>query len=230
MLCASPSSLKAERRTQSTPRPSCLFHPSAFYLVLLSEVTQISRAKLLNNREDGLRNISALSQNSGEPWMHVRWSPTAEGTEGWRWEVGGGGDWPWGQRMLIHLTLFPTSQSWAHSQSGGWGWRHNKPSLGLSPTFLRKMRKEFAEAEGQDLVISMSFLPWEGMLDLDTIKCMMSILKWLLWGWRVATIYTRRQVFPSSSVFIHSLDLRGSTYQRTSQSDPLGNVCMAHSS
>ena len=141
-----------------------------------------------------------------------------------------GGDWPWGQRMLIHLTLFPTSQSWAHSQSGGWGWRHNKPSLGLSPTFLRKMRKEFAEAEGQDLVISMSFLPWEGMLDLDTIKCMMSILKWLLWGWRVATIYTRRQVFPSSSVFIHSLDLRGSTYQRTSQSDPLGNVCMARSS
>ena len=93
-----------------------------------------------------------------------------------------GGDWLWGQRMLIHLTLLPTSQSRAHSQSGGWGWRHNKPSLGLSPTFLRKMRKEFAEAEGQDLVISMSFLPWEGMLDLDTIKCVMSILKWLLWG------------------------------------------------
>ena len=91
MLCASPSSLKAERRTQSTPRPSCLFHPSAFHLVLLSEVTQISRAKLLNNREDGLRNISALSQNSGEPWMHLRGSPTAEGTEGWRWGVSGGG-------------------------------------------------------------------------------------------------------------------------------------------
>ena len=92
------------------------------------------------------------------------------------------------------------------------------------------MREEFAEAEGQDLVISISFRPWEGMLDLDTIKCVMSILKWLLLGLRVATIYTRRHVFPSSSVFIHSLDLRASTYQRTSQSEPSGNTTMACSS
>ena len=40
-------------------------------------------------------------------------------------------------------------------------------------------------------------------------------------GWRVETIYTKTQlVSSSSSVSTHSFDLRASTYQRTSQSEP----------
>ena len=77
-------------------------------------------------------------------------------------------------------------------------------------------------------MISMSFIPWERMRDLNTIKCVMS----LLWEWRSSNYLYKetQQMFPSNSVSIHSLDLRASTYQRTSQYEPPGSVSMAHSS
>ena len=37
-----------------------------------------------------------------------------------------------------------------------------------------------------------SFLPWEWMRDLDTVKCTTSLFKRLVLGCRVATIYTKR--------------------------------------
>ena len=78
-----------------------------------------------------------------------------------------------------------------------------------------------AEVERWDSMISTSFVT----LRMDERfghynSCDVSI-KVAYLGWRVETIYTKTQlVSSSSSVSTHSFDLRASTYQRTSQSEP----------
>lgn len=85
-------------------RPSSLYYHHPHLLVLLSKATQISRDKLLNNREVGLRKISALRQNSGKTWMDGRENPRAgtraEGTEGRRWGLRQGEDWLCGRSFI----------------------------------------------------------------------------------------------------------------------------------
>ena len=87
-----------------------------------------------------------------------------------------------------------------------------------------------AEVEWWDSMISTSFITLRmderfGHYNLCNVSGKVAYS-----GWRVETIYTKTQlVFPSSSVSTHSLDLRASTYQRTSQSEPWGNVSTAES-
>ena len=62
--------------------------------------------------------------------------------------AGQGEDWLWHQRTLIHLTSSPLLSHGLTQQSGGWGWRHDKPSPTLSPALLGKVSEEFSEVEG----------------------------------------------------------------------------------
>ena len=62
--------------------------------------------------------------------------------------AGQGEDWLWHQRTLIHLTSSPLLSHGLTQQSGGWGWRHDKPSPALSPALLGKVSEEFSEVEG----------------------------------------------------------------------------------
>ena len=78
-----------------------------------------------------------------------------------------------------------------------------------------------AEVEQWGSMISTSFVTLRmderfGHYNLCNVSIKVSYL-----GWRVETISTKIQlVSPSSSVSTHSFDLRASTYQRTSQSEP----------
>ena len=106
--------------------------------------------------------------------------------------VGPEKDWLWDQRTLIHLTLLPTSKSWAHS---------TVRVLGMETWQAFSYPQACCSGESEWRVLrgwriglrdNQSFLPWEWMRDLDTVKCVTSLFKQLVWGYRVAAIYTKR--------------------------------------
>ena len=67
------------------------------------------------------------------------------------------------------------------------------------------------------------------MRDSDTITCAMFLLKWLIWVGEQKLFIQRHNLCLPPVQFPLSFDLRASTYQRTSQSEPWGNVSMAGS-
>ena len=62
--------------------------------------------------------------------------------------AGRGEHWLWDQRTLIHLASSPPLSHGLTQESGGWGWKHDKPSPALSPALLGKVSEEFSEVEG----------------------------------------------------------------------------------
>ena len=62
--------------------------------------------------------------------------------------MGQGEHWLWAQRTLIHVTSSLPLSHGLIQPSGGWGWRHDKPSPTLSPALLGKVNEEFSEVEG----------------------------------------------------------------------------------